>query len=58
MKNWEINTKIDELIDKSIKKWEFEGEEVDRYSLKNRILDFIAELSLEDLLKIKETKGK
>lgn len=54
MTQWELNTKIDEIVNKNVKEIPWEGTEVDKYQLKQDIIDFIKTLSYTDLTKIWE----
>ncbi len=47
MTKWEIDTKIEKLIEDNISEIPYEGEEVDKQGLKQSILDFVKELSFQ-----------
>jgi hypothetical protein len=54
MTQWELNEKLDKIIEDNIKEIPYEGKEVDNYGLKQDIIDFIKTLSYTDLSKIIE----
>lgn len=54
MTKWEIDTKIEKLIEENCKEIPWEGTEIDKHGLKQSILDFVKELSFTDLTKIRE----
>jgi hypothetical protein len=58
MTNWEINTKIENLINSNIKEIPYEGTEIDKSNLKEDIIIFIAELDFDDLEKIQKMAQK
>ena len=54
MTQWELNTKLDKIIEDNIKDIPWEGTGFDIESLKQDIIDFIKTFSYTDLTKIHE----
>lgn len=44
---WEISSKIDKILDSNIREIPWEGKEIDKYSIKESILELIWELAPE-----------
>lgn len=47
LSSWELNSKIEEIVNSNIKEIPFEGTEVDKYGLRASILELIQELCPE-----------
>ena len=47
LSQWELSTKIDDIIEDNIKDVPYEGREIDKYGMKNSILDLIYKLCPE-----------
>ena len=54
MTQWELNTKLDEIIKNNTSEEPWGGVFIDNYKLKQDIIDFIKTLSYTDLTKIWE----
>ena len=47
LSQWELSTKIDDIIEDNIKDVLYEGREIDKYGMKNSILELIYKLCPE-----------
>lgn len=53
---WELHAKIEKIVENNVKKWDYEGDEVDKQGIVDAIMELIPTIPYELIEKINKQK--